>query len=108
MIISCLSFCALQFSNHCNIATYYGAFFKKSPNRKDDRLWLVMEYCGAGSITDLIRSTKGCSLSEEWICYLCHEVLQGLAHLHINKIIHRDIKGQNILLTDKAEVKLGK
>lgn len=95
-----------MYSNHRNIATYYGAFFKPSNNRKDDRLWLVMEFCGAGSITDLLKSTKSGSLSEEWICYLCHEVLQGIGHLHANKVIHRDIKGQNILLTDNAEVKL--
>lgn len=37
-----------KFSNHRNIATYYGAFIKKSPPGKDDQLWLVMEYCGAG------------------------------------------------------------
>ena len=34
--------------------------------------------------------------------------LQGLAHLHIHHVIHRDIKGQNVLLTENAEVKLGK
>lgn len=33
--------------------------------------------------------------------------LQGLAHLHIHHVIHRDIKGQNVLLTENAEVKLG-
>lgn len=140
-----------KYSNHRNIATYYGAFIKKSPPGKDDQLWLVMEYCGAGtrvinqslllisvlinklsvlrfickcfillfsfyslmrkcipgSVTDLVKSTKGQSLKEEWIAYICREILRGLSYLHSNKVIHRDIKGQNVLLTDNAEVKLG-
>lgn len=95
-----------KYSHHRNIATYYGAFIHKSPPPKDDKLWLVMEYCGAGSVTDLVKSTKGQSLKEDWIAYICREILRGLSHLHANKIIHRDIKGQNVLLTDNAEVKL--
>ncbi|XP_044012538.1 serine/threonine-protein kinase mig-15 isoform X20 [Aphidius gifuensis] len=95
-----------KYSNHRNIATYYGAFVKKSPPGKDDQLWLVMEYCGAGSVTDLVKSTKGQSLKEEWIAYISREILRGLSYLHSNKVIHRDIKGQNVLLTDNAEVKL--
>ncbi|XP_066267347.1 mitogen-activated protein kinase kinase kinase kinase 4-like isoform X8 [Branchiostoma lanceolatum] len=95
-----------KYSHHRNIATYYGAFIKKSPPGKDDQLWLVMEYCGAGSVTDLVKATKGNSLKEEWIAYICREILRGLAHLHSCKVIHRDIKGQNVLLTDNAEVKL--
>ncbi|XP_049544101.1 TRAF2 and NCK-interacting protein kinase isoform X11 [Anopheles darlingi] len=95
-----------KYSNHRNIATYYGAFIKKTPAGKDDQLWLVMEYCGAGSVTDLVKSTKGQSLKEEWIAYICREILRGLSYLHTNKVIHRDIKGQNVLLTDNAEVKL--
>lgn len=67
-----------------------------------------MEYCGAGSVTDLVKSTKGQSLKEEWIAYICRDILRGLSYLHTNKVIHRDIKGQNVLLTDNAEVKLGK
>ncbi|KAK7482872.1 hypothetical protein BaRGS_00025905 [Batillaria attramentaria] len=83
-----------KYSHHRNIATYYGAFIKKGPPGKDDQLWLVMEFCGAGSITDLVKATKG------------NRILRGLAHLHNSRVIHRDIKGQNVLLTDNAEVKL--
>ncbi|XP_050395697.1 misshapen-like kinase 1 isoform X4 [Patella vulgata] len=95
-----------KYSHHRNIATYYGAFIKKGPPGKDDQLWLVMEFCGAGSVTDLVKATKGNCLKEEWISYVCREILRGLAHLHGNRVIHRDIKGQNVLLTDNAEVKL--
>uniref|UniRef100_A0A8D3EDK6 non-specific serine/threonine protein kinase n=1 Tax=Scophthalmus maximus TaxID=52904 RepID=A0A8D3EDK6_SCOMX len=95
-----------KYSHHRNIATYYGAFVKKNPPGMDDQLWLVMEFCGAGSITDLIKNTKGNSLKEEWIAYVCREILRGLTHLHQHKVIHRDIKGQNVLLTENAEVKL--
>ncbi|KAM9498572.1 misshapen-like kinase 1 isoform 4-T4 [Salvelinus alpinus] len=95
-----------KYSHHRNIATYYGAFVKKSPPGHDDHLWLVMEFCGAGSVTDLVKNTKGNSLKEDWIAYICREILRGLSHLHQHKVIHRDIKGQNVLLTENAEVKL--
>uniref|UniRef100_A0AAQ4Q6N2 non-specific serine/threonine protein kinase n=1 Tax=Gasterosteus aculeatus aculeatus TaxID=481459 RepID=A0AAQ4Q6N2_GASAC len=95
-----------KYSHHRNIATYYGAFIKKSPPGHDDQLWLVMEFCGAGSITDLVKNTKGNQLKEDWIAYISREILRGLAHLHAHHVIHRDIKGQNVLLTENAEVKL--
>ncbi|KAF7642315.1 hypothetical protein LDENG_00260460 [Lucifuga dentata] len=95
-----------KYSHHRNIATYYGAFIKKSPPGHDDQLWLVMEFCGAGSITDLVKNTKGSTLKEDWIAYISREILRGLAHLHAHHVIHRDIKGQNVLLTENAEVKL--
>nr|XP_020472253.1 TRAF2 and NCK-interacting protein kinase-like isoform X4 [Monopterus albus] len=95
-----------KYSHHRNIATYYATFIKKTPPGMDDQLWLVMEFCGAGSVTDLIKNTKGNSLKEEWIAYVCREILKGLTHLHQHKVIHRDIKGQNVLLTENADVKL--
>ena len=55
------------------------------PPGKDDQLWLVMEFCGYGSITDLVKSTKSNNLKEEWIAYISREMLRGLAHLHANK-----------------------
>uniref|UniRef100_A0A3B4FXB8 non-specific serine/threonine protein kinase n=1 Tax=Pundamilia nyererei TaxID=303518 RepID=A0A3B4FXB8_9CICH len=75
-------------------------------NASLSHLQLVMEFCGAGSITDLVKNTKGNSLKEDWIAYISREILRGLAHLHAHHVIHRDIKGQNVLLTENAEVKL--
>ncbi|XP_054403403.1 mitogen-activated protein kinase kinase kinase kinase 4-like isoform X3 [Pongo abelii] len=65
-----------KYSHHRNIATYYGAFIKKSPPGHDDQLWLVMEFCGAGSITDLVKNTKGNTLKEDWITYISREILR--------------------------------
>ncbi|XP_032612127.1 nik-related protein kinase [Hylobates moloch] len=70
------------------------------------RYSMVMELCAAGSVTDVVRMTRNQSLKEDWIAYICREILQGLAHLHAHRVIHRDIKGQNVLLTHNAEVKL--
>ncbi|XP_065177918.1 misshapen-like kinase 1 [Sycon ciliatum] len=94
-----------KYSHHPCIATYYGAFIRKNPDR-DDSLWLVMEFCGGGSITDLVKSSKEQSLREECIAYVSREVMKGLSHLHENKVIHRDIKGQNVLLCENGDVKL--
>ncbi|KAF3843593.1 hypothetical protein F7725_002442 [Dissostichus mawsoni] len=84
-----------KYSHHRNIATYYGAFIKKSPPGHDDQLWV-----------NLVKNTKGNTLKEDWIAYISREILRGLAHLHAHHVIHRDIKGQNVLLTENAEVKL--
>ena len=67
-----------KYSHHKNIATYYGAFIKKLPSsngRHLDQLWLVMEFCGSGSITELIKNSKGGTLKEDWIAYICREIL---------------------------------
>ena len=62
------------------------------PQGNDNQVWLVMEYCGAGSVTDLINRTKNRSLKEEWISYISREILRGLSHLH-----HRKGTGFNIV-----------
>ncbi|KAM6143286.1 nik-related protein kinase [Erethizon dorsatum] len=95
-----------KYSFHKNIVSFYGAFFKLSPPGHRHQLWMVMELCAAGSVTDVVRMTRNQSLKEDWIAYICREILQGLAHLHAHRVIHRDIKGQNVLLTHNAEVKL--
>lgn len=67
-------------------------------------MWIVMEYCGGGLCGDLLRVHK--RLSEEVVAYIMTGVLRGLAYLHAEKKVHRDIKLANILLTDHGVVKL--
>ncbi|XP_075253963.1 uncharacterized protein LOC142345654 isoform X2 [Convolutriloba macropyga] len=95
-----------QYSDHNNIARYFGCYIKRGPVAQ---IWIAMEYCAGGSIFDLIKHGGNNGkhyFKEEWIAYASREILEGLKYLHSMKVIHRDIKGQNILLTDKAEVKL--
>lgn len=67
-----------------------------------------MQYCAGGSVTDLVKSLKeqGERLPEAVIAYILREVLSGICYLHSSCIIHRDIKGQNVLLTSDAQIKL--
>ncbi|GAQ86025.1 Serine Threonine protein kinase [Klebsormidium nitens] len=90
----------LQQCNHPNVVRYLGS------HQGEDYLWIVMEYCGGGSVADLMHLSDE-PLEEAQIAYICRESLKGLAYLHSIFKVHRDIKGGNILLTDKGEVKLG-
>mmetsp|Transcript_14901 Transcript_14901/g.28925 ORF Transcript_14901/g.28925 Transcript_14901/m.28925 type:complete len:321 (+) Transcript_14901:1701-2663(+) len=73
---------------------------------KGDCVWIVMEYCAAGSVADLM-SYCGTTLDEEYIRDIVAYVLLGLHYLHKQNLIHRDIKAGNILLTDSGQAKLG-
>ena len=54
--------------------------------RLPSALWIVMEYCGGGSVSDLVH-TAGTPLSEDLIAFICSETLAGLTYLHsINKV----------------------
>ena len=64
-----------------------------------------MEYCGGGSISDLLRARKQ-PLSEESISVVLSDTLKGLDYLHEQRKIHRDVKCGNILLTNDGFSKL--
>lgn len=66
---------------------------------------IVMEYCGAGSIADVI-GVCGSVLTEDEIADVCASMLLGLAYLHKNHNIHRDIKAGNVLLTPEGQAKI--
>lgn len=64
-----------------------------------------MEYCGAGSVSDIMRLRKK-TLSEEEIATILSDTLKGLEYLHLRRKIHRDIKAGNILLNTEGHAKL--
>uniref|UniRef100_A0A673M329 non-specific serine/threonine protein kinase n=1 Tax=Sinocyclocheilus rhinocerous TaxID=307959 RepID=A0A673M329_9TELE len=94
-------------SNHPNVVKFFGMFYK-SDELSGGQLWLVLELCNGGSVTDLIKGLlmRGKRLEEPIISYILYGALLGLQHLHNNRIIHRDVKGNNILLTTDGGVKL--
>uniref|UniRef100_A0A3B4E5A8 non-specific serine/threonine protein kinase n=1 Tax=Pygocentrus nattereri TaxID=42514 RepID=A0A3B4E5A8_PYGNA len=94
-------------SNHPNVVKFFGMFYK-ADELSGGQLWLVLELCNGGSVTDLIKGLlmRGKRLEEPVISYVLCGALLGLQHLHNNRIIHRDVKGNNILLTTDGGVKL--
>ncbi|XP_061099071.1 serine/threonine-protein kinase PAK 6-like isoform X1 [Conger conger] len=69
----------------------------------DEELWVIMEYLQGGALTDIVSETR---LNEEQIATVCEGVLQALAFLHTQGVIHRDIKSDSILLSLDGEIKL--
>lgn len=59
-------------------------------------------------MTDLVKNMKekGESLREDLIAYILHEVLSGMVYLHSHNVLHRDIKGQNVLITHDGRIRL--
>lgn len=81
------------------VVKYFGSYFKNTD------LWIVMEYCGAGSVSDIIRLRRR-TLDEEQIATILRDTLKGLEYLHFMRKIHRDIKAGNILLNTEGNSKL--
>eukprot|EP00004_Rigifila_ramosa_P012899 TRINITY_DN2837_c0_g1_i2.p1 TRINITY_DN2837_c0_g1~~TRINITY_DN2837_c0_g1_i2.p1 ORF type:complete len:271 (+),score=57.90 TRINITY_DN2837_c0_g1_i2:213-1025(+) len=84
---------------HENIVRYLASCFR------DQHVWLVMEYCGGGSVSDITQTLKH-GLGEAEIAAVIHDTLAGLAYLHQHNKLHRDVKAGNILLTLSGHAKL--
>ncbi|EGF80411.1 hypothetical protein BATDEDRAFT_19592 [Batrachochytrium dendrobatidis JAM81] len=87
----------MKAAQHKNIVNFIDSFLYKGD------LWVVMEYMEGGSLTDSVTSNY---MTEEQIATVCREVLEGLSHLHLGGVIHRDIKSDNILMGLDGQVKL--
>lgn len=97
-----------EISSHPNLPDFYDVFLKRGSRPEEDRIWFVMEYCEGGPAIDLIQAlhSQNKKVSEDHIAYILRETVKALVHLHENHIIHRDVRGSNILITKGGEVKL--
>uniref|UniRef100_A0A3P8NTS6 non-specific serine/threonine protein kinase n=1 Tax=Astatotilapia calliptera TaxID=8154 RepID=A0A3P8NTS6_ASTCA len=84
---------------HQNIVKLLDAFYYES------KLWILIEFCAGGAV-DAVMLELERPLTEPQIRVVCRQTLQALVYLHENKIIHRDLKAGNILLTLDGDVKL--
>ncbi|KAH7333628.1 kinase-like domain-containing protein [Rhizoctonia solani] len=84
-------------SRHPNIVNFLESYLLRTD------LWVVMEYMEGGALTDVIENN---TLAEDQISSICFETCKGLGHLHTQKIIHRDIKSDNVLLDAAGHVKI--
>ncbi|XP_076983552.1 serine/threonine-protein kinase PAK 6 [Tamandua tetradactyla] len=82
---------------HPNVVEMYKSYLV------GEELWVLMEFLQGGALTDIVSQVR---LNEEQIATVCEAVLQALAYLHAQGVIHRDIKSDSILLTLDGRVKL--
>lgn len=69
---------------------------------------IFIQYCDGGSVINLVNRLQNANkkISEEHIAFILRETAKALSHLHSNHVIHRDVRGSNILITAEGEVKL--
>lgn len=87
--------------NHPNIVSFWESF--NSPGS----LYIVMEYADGGDLDKFIKKRNGRLMSESEVLQLFVQISLGLKHVHDRKILHRDLKPQNVFLTSGGLVKLG-
>ena len=86
--------------SHANIVKYIDSYIVKH------QLWVVMEFMGAGCLTDILELFPLLKMSEPEIALIMLECLKALEYIHGMHRIHRDIKSDNILLDTNGSVKL--
>lgn len=88
---------------HPNIINYYDSFLA----RKSDHLCIVMEFADGGDLSQRIKNNHGINFSEPQVLDWLIQTALSLNYVHQRKILHRDVKTQNIFLTQDNLCKLG-
>ncbi|XP_064227075.1 serine/threonine-protein kinase Nek1 isoform X8 [Aotus nancymaae] len=86
---------------HPNIVQYRESF------EENGSLYIVMDYCEGGDLFKRINAQKGVLFQEDQILDWFVQICLALKHVHDRKILHRDIKSQNIFLTKDGTIQLG-
>ena len=84
---------------HQNVVNLYETF------ESDKFMFFAMELCAGGDLLNYVRKRR--KLSERFAKPIFQQIMRGLAHIHYKRIVHRDIKLDNILLDGKGTVKIG-
>eukprot|EP00698_Gefionella_okellyi_P024112 TRINITY_DN841_c0_g1_i1.p1 TRINITY_DN841_c0_g1~~TRINITY_DN841_c0_g1_i1.p1 ORF type:complete len:789 (-),score=157.57 TRINITY_DN841_c0_g1_i1:606-2972(-) len=87
---------------HPNVVRYYG--LHQSPNGMTANI--ILEFVDGGSLGHLLADRVPSSFSEPEVANIIVQTLRGLSYLHSKKIIHRDVKPLNLLVTKKGVVKI--
>ena len=85
--------------NHKNIVQFIDSF------EYNGKFYLLLEFCENKDLSSLLK--KRITLKEIEVIYYITNLIKAVKYLHEKRLVHRDIKPQNIFLTDKLEVKLG-
>ncbi|XP_040281993.1 serine/threonine-protein kinase Nek5 isoform X2 [Bufo bufo] len=88
--------------NHPNIVKFFASV------EENNNLYIVMEYCDGGDLMKRIDQQRGVLFNEDQILNWFVQISLGLKHIHDRKVLHRDIKAQNIFLANNGTLpKLG-
>jgi non-specific serine/threonine protein kinase/NIMA (never in mitosis gene a)-related kinase len=88
---------------HPNIVRYYDSFMSKN----GESLCISMEYCDGGDLAGQIKNARRQLFSEEKILHWFVQMGLGLHYMHTNKVLHRDLKTQNVFLLGNGRLVLG-
>ncbi|CAD8116507.1 unnamed protein product [Paramecium sonneborni] len=86
--------------NHPNIVKLYNCYSDEL------NLYLLMEYCNEGELFKVQRKQPGYKFPENKASYYIHQILQCIQYMHQNKVMHRDLKTENIMLSFN-QIKIG-